>query len=118
MKNEVMASPTFSGNTLCWYEGDTVAVDFKITFKDENGYTRGLKATDEVKIVFKDTAKREVISYTFSGITDEKITLWIDETDSALFKKGMYSLIMAVSYDEGERRQRTTIEDNMRVVVN
>lgn len=118
MKNEVMASPTLSGNTLCWYEGDTVAVDFKVTFTDENGYTRGLIATDEVEFTFKDRAKKEVKTYTFNGITDKKISLWIDETDSAYFKKGMYSLIITVSYDEGERRQRTTIEDNMRVVVN
>ncbi len=117
MKNEVMASPTLSGNTLCWYEGDTVAVDFKVTFTDENGYTRGLIATDEVKFIFKDTANKEVKTYTYTGTNDGYVSLWINQEDSAAFKKGNYKLVMTVSYDEGERRQRTTVEDNMRVVV-
>lgn len=95
------ASPRIDSGVLCWYAGDTFEIVIKIELEDQDGEAVEIGTGETVTITFYDGQQNVVYEKTFEAVTDNRVTLAMDETVSAKFPKGKYSY--DVRFTHGER---------------
>ena len=101
-------SPRVEQGRLWWYEGDTFKLDILLQLKDQDGETLTAAEEDSVEFTFRDGCGRMVYTVTFTGLTDNRVTLTVDSAVTGQFPRGEYTY--DVRYLHGDRT--TLARDN------
>lgn len=105
-------SPRIVNGVIRWYYLDTFSVQLSLDLTDQDGEPLVLSNDDTVSIVFRDQSRNTVKEFTFAEIADNTVTMEFDSDCTALFDRGNYTYIVAVTHGD-----RTTIAHENKAVV-
>lgn len=105
-------SPRIINGVILFAQGDTFSLDLFLNLKDQDGDPVTIQSTDTVKIEFLNCRKETVKEFSFTGATNNTVTLTFDADCTKLFSRGEYTYDV---YYTGENRT-TLANDNVCVV--
>lgn len=91
-------SPEIVCGQIRFYEGDQFKIDLVLELTDQDQTPVELTQTDTVQLVILDRRRKTVWSKTYNGITNNTITVDVDEAMAGMMTKGMYSYRVIVSH--------------------
>ena len=91
-------SPEIVCGQIRFYEGDQFKIDLVLELTDQDQTPVELTKTDEVQLLILDRRRKTVWSKTYNGITNNTITVDVDEARSGMMTKGMYSYRVIVRH--------------------
>lgn len=99
-------SPRMENGTLCWYEGDTFKLLLDLDLTDQDGAAITLEPEDQLTLRFwdRDGCQVRELTYTGGDVTENRISIEMDETLTAAFRRGKYWLDVQVL-----RENKTTV---------
>lgn len=106
-------SPELVAGELRFYEGDTFAVTFVLELTDQDGAAVAITEEDVVKLTIYDRRHREVETFTYGGLSDNRFALVMTETLSKKMPAGAYTYRIAVSHGG----DRTTVAWENKMIV-
>ena len=83
-------SPRVVNGVLRAYENDTFDLNIELDLTDQDGTPITVQSTDNIKNVFRDKTNPVIKEFSFTGATNNTVTLDFDAECAALFKKGEY----------------------------
>ena len=105
-------SPRVEDGVIKWYQGDTFKIKFIVTIKDkETQEVIPLQNGDVITITFVNHGTHIKV-YSFTEFEDNSFELFVNDTDTLLFKKGTYRYKITHFRDYN----RTIVDDNLCVV--
>lgn len=105
-------SPRVVNGVLFWYAGDTFDLDLIFDIVDQDEETYNIRPRDTVKIIFENARNKKVAEYNFGNITDNKVTIHMDSTETQKYPTGEYTYEAQLHWEN-----RTTIIEKAKVVV-
>lgn len=91
-------SPEIVCGQIGFYEGDQFRMDLKLELTDQDMTPVELTQTDTVQLVILDRSRKTVRSKTYTGITNNTITVDVDEALAGMLTKGAYSYRLIVNH--------------------